>query len=1314
MSLERGSVGKKAKHGTEKNISSEREKINITLVNVDELAEEAARDAAERGLTASKESMKGFGGFFKKIWKHGMAREYYRQKQLARMREAIAENEDIYAAEQDPRIEKNAHHAAMSAVVDRFASEYEETIHTGESKEKISGDTTEGKGQQEKVKGLIREYASGNLDEEAFGEARKRLLMEVGNTREDSKKTSLYADNLLEVAKQVKMAVAHGKSIDDLDFEITLGKAKNTIRTEANYSAVDKILEKVKNTKIGVLVNEATLATGVSIAYSLATALSKRAVSSRAASLLTFGGSALIAGTFTGLAENKRLKEDRRQHAREMAQGRTYEKGESPRREEMDRYVHDMAEARQLAGSLRSKLYETGLDGKQEIRKLSEGEQTEVVAYLADIEARIALSDRESIDLISYSSTTTIEQERLDLDIARAQAKVDLRNLFKENPSADGKKLEELLTLATDARTQELLTSEGGIEDRNALFNKMKAKKVAGAAIKGAVLGLAIGGTIQEATAFADTSKIGFVEHLVKGDRVHTEGSIHETPAEWVRSLFGNQLPPGDAPSHLQTLATNSHFKLPEGMSLVQSAHGVQLVEGDHVLADGLALTKDGVLDADSVQELTDKGLVVSSVVEQTTHVVTGTATPEEFMSKHPNLGTHVSRDLWFDNDTPKPVFDKNELRLQWGGEHNIGIQKDGSYQFTVNNMTANGSYHDGLSVKAGELVQEGKMRMLFSVSEGTQTHPIEVPINPDGTVSIDPNSETGKLLFKTVDGKPVFMGRFAEVAEVTGTNADHTEHVRVLATYEGKGLDTIPTEKTVTVPEKITTIQSPKDYTVELPSFIPLFGRKPLEPVNGVRGPAPLIGLASQYYLYNSSATAEQRKEYDHLMSAKLRENPDATLDAKEEGKKYLESLDTDYRAQVMELSKQAGPMTPETTLSICIPVAGHQEAENIGKTLSCYLNQTGEPKTYEIVLFVNQPDKDKEGKPIVSDGTLEKIDAFIKANPNLPVRVMQSVLPREEARIGNIRKLLNDATLARSIERDGSGEVILVSNDADTRGVAPTYIENLQTKFRDNPNTEAYFGQLDWDPESYIRNPLVHIGARLYQYIALQERRANRGTESSGANFAFKSSIYSAIGGYSATTGLGEDNDLGRRIVHSRARSKEHKAIDFAGARVSRVYTSSRRAEKAVQDGRSFIEQWDNGFSAFDDEVRKVKWEETGEAPDYNNPEVVQKLVSQLETTINRTLNVAGGWWSGNRFSPMARRSLGLLGIKYKVVAPYKIQITDASRLIAGLKEYKEDGMEIMKRKITKEGTRRNRPRRGAEARKRGRKAPEAEKAP
>ena len=135
MSLERGSVGKKAKQGAEKNISSGREKINVTLVNVDELAEEAARDAAERGLTASKDSMTGFKGFFKKIWKHGVAREYYRQKQLTRMREAIAENEDIYAAEQDPRIEKTAHQGAMSAIVDRFASEYEETIHAGESKE---------------------------------------------------------------------------------------------------------------------------------------------------------------------------------------------------------------------------------------------------------------------------------------------------------------------------------------------------------------------------------------------------------------------------------------------------------------------------------------------------------------------------------------------------------------------------------------------------------------------------------------------------------------------------------------------------------------------------------------------------------------------------------------------------------------------------------------------------------------------------------------------------------------------------------------------------------------------------------------------------------------------------------------------------------------------------------------------------------------------------------------------------------------------------------------------------------------------------
>jgi hypothetical protein len=1262
-------------------ILPEEEKLKVVLVNVDELAEEAAHDAAERHLTASKESMRGFSGFFKKMWQHGMAREYYRQKQLSRSRLAIAQNEDLYAAEQDPRIEKTAHQEAMHAIVDRFASEYEETIHEGESKKTLSKEGNEAEMKtRAAITGLIRDFAAGTLTEENFNEARTRVLGEISRSRADAKSKGLYADNLLEVARQAKLSVAHGKSLDDLDaqLDIKLGNAKNAIKTKANYNAADKIIEKLKKSPVGIFVNEGTLATGVAVALSVGTLFSKRALTSKVATALTFGGSALVAGAFTGFAENKRLKEDRRQHAREMAQGRTYEKGISPRREEMEAFVHETKEARVLAHALREQLYGKGT----ELKDLSQSERQAVIGQLADIEARIQLGDRESIDLLAYSGPTTIERERFDLDIARAQAKADMRKLLGKEP-LEGKKFDELLALATEARIEALTKGEGGIAERNKLFDKMKAKKVAGAAIKGVAAGLVIGSVVQEVGAFFDKTETGFFERLVKGDESRI-GATRSSPPEALRALFENHLPPGEAATHLVSVGPTGQVKLPEGMNLTPSEHGFQLTQNGKVLVDGLTVTPAGGFDPESLDQLKHHGLLATASVGNVVHTATANVSPHEFMQKHPELGHHVKRDLWFDNDTPKPVFDKNELKLWWGGEHNVGVDAQGRYTFTMDHMTKGGSYHDGLSVHAKELAQEGKLRMLLSVSQDTQAHPIEVPIDADGKVHIDPNSETGKLLFQNVNGKAHFLGRFAEVAEVTGSNADGTDHVRILATYEGKGLSEIPDTVKTTVSETTTIIKPPEDYRIDPPPIIPVFGRRPLEPVNGMRGPNAFVPIGGAYYYGGGRPLSmEQRKAYEDRFSPALRKDPDAKLDARTEINRYLEGQEAGYRERIEALATQTEPMSPDCKISICIPVAGHQEAANIERTLSSYLNQTSAPSSFEVVLFVNQPDVDKSGVKINSDGTLKKIEAFKKEHPEFPVRVMQAVLPRSEARIGLIRKLLNDATLARSNAREGGGDVILVSNDADTRGVAPEYIENFEKRFEKEKQTDAFMGQLDWDPESYVRNPLVHIGTRLMQYMELQVRQAGKGISSSGANFAFRSSIYAAIGGYSPEAGLAEDVDLGRRIQLARLGSNRTPTA-FAGARVSRLYTSSRRAEKAVRDGLSPSEQWEKGFSAFDDEVRKTRWEDTGKAPDYNDAAVVEKLTEELEVILNRTLAVTDSWYGGD--GAMTRRALGWLGVKYKLVGPNRIKITDASQLIEGLKTYQKEGMEIMERKTAK----------------------------
>ncbi len=740
----------------------------------------------------------------------------------------------------------------------------------------------------------------------------------------------------------------------------------------------------------------------------------------------------------------------------------------------------------------------------------------------------------------------------------------------------------------------------------------MKRQRVAGAAFKGVAIGLTLGTAAQEAAAFFNDEQTGLAERLVEGKGADHIGQDQVVHTTWMEGLRRYIAGDGSVPAN-----------------------------------------------------------TLGPVIEHSNTTVTA----NEYLKNH-NLGTHISRDGWYDNNTPKPIFDLNEQKLTLGGVKGSGIDANGNYVFSMKHMAPDGSFNKDLSANAQELMKDGKLKMLLSLSNGTQAHPIEVQIGADGNMVIDPESKIGKLLFTNENGKAKFLGRFMEVAQVTGAK-DGVDHFRILATHVGKGINELTDiiTKEILPPQPVST-----DYVTDLPPIIPIYARRPLESLNGIKGPNPFLGL---YYGSGAPLTLEERRQYQAELSPRLRANPNAKLEARKEEEEYLAQQTAEYRSKVEELVVQTEPMDPACKLTVCIPVAGHQEVQNIERTLSSYLNQTADPKSFELALFVNQPDTSPNGEHIKSDGTFKKIEEFKKQHPELNIRVMQAVLPRGDARIGYVRKLLSDATLRRELARGSNEDLIMVSNDADLKGVAPEYVQNFIERFEKEPQTDAFMGQLDWDPESYIRNPLVHIGTRLFQYISAQHRKSGRGIESSGANFAYRASIYAAVGGYDSKSIMGEDNLFGRKLLSARRGARDHTPIAYGGARVSRLYTSSRRAEKAIRDGLAPIEQWAKGFSAFDDEVRKVKWEETSEAPDYDNPEVVKKLVSELENIINRTLFVSGGWWSHGPYATYQRRALGWLGVKYKLIGPNRIQITDASDLIAGLKQYKEDGLKIMAQK-------------------------------
>jgi ribosomal protein S18 len=1043
-------------------------------------------------------------------------------------------------------------------------------------------------------------------------------------------------------------------------------------------------MEKIKGTRLGGLVTNETVVALAAGAYAFTKFMGLGALKSNVSRWGTFGLGLAAAGGLAGYNESLRVKRERAQHIRERAKGMTFE-DDAKKRAEMEQNTYETRSAADISSALESRLE------RARAGELSQEELAATLDQLADLEARVSLGDERKADLISYTRFDQVEQERAALLLSRARMKAALRG-------NDRAAFEAQLAELTQGRRDELTGGEEGMDQKDRIFAKMRRKKIAGAVTRTVLIGGAIGLSVQEVAAAFDENRDGLIEGIWRSEGAPAQEA---TAFEGVRHLFSGSSPRMPFENPHTVMIGSTSVELPEGANLIANPDGTyDLLRGSDVIADNVRLE----LDAQGNLTEASRQLLGGEDVAATHSLTEGqTVSSTEYVNQHEDLTHQIRRDLWYNNDTK--AFDQNELRTQWGGQNNTGIDSNGNYVFTVDPMTPGGSFHADQSIDAPAQTRAGNLKMLFSLSGDTQNRVFEVPIDANGNAVIPRDSEIGRLMFREEGGRAVFTGRFAEVAQSVGMAEDGAEQVRILGTHVGAGQSAIETPPVSHVRLDVPAAAS----DLIPPPFLPFVPRTPLE--RGIYGPktpkgAPILSPVQFNYYYGGPMTEEQREAYRRQRSPALRENPDARLDPRKEIDGYLSRQEKPHLQQAQALAYSVEPMKPSCELSICIPVAGHQEEENIERTLSSYLNQSADPDTFELMLFVNQPDSDNEGRTVAPDRTMARILEFKRSHPELNIRIMHAVLPRENARIGYIRKLLTDANLVRMRERGGTQDTVIVSNDADTKGVAPEYTSNFLEKLEQDGSTDALMGQLDWDPEAYIRNPLVHIGTRLFQYIDMQNRRSGMNIASSGANFAFKASTYAAIGGYDSESRLAEDVDLGRRIKAARTGARSHTPIAYGGAKVSRLYTSSRRAERAVRDGLSPVEQWNQGFSAFDDEVRKTRWEDTGEPIDYDNPVVLSRLVTELETVINRTLAAASNWQDRESFTENVRRSLGWLGIKFEPAGETGIRITDASRLIAGLEKYQKEGMRIMARKTAKpaeapEKKRRRRPARKAASR-------------
>lgn len=489
-----------------------------------------ARDEGEERLEKHLEKQSGIKKVFSEIWEGDIARELYLTGEIDKIHHDVLETgkENIYAGETDDRTH---HEKAKETIFERFTAKHDKYIHenAGEKKRELS-DEGEEKVLKQDIQELVREYAIGFIDKKVFMQRKSAILGQTKNVQGESlEKGALYLDNLFQIAEQYKSAVEHGQKLHelDLDFDVNMGKAKLAVRTESQFTAVDWLLEKTLNTKIGRYVNEYALAGAISLAYCVAAKLSKDVANSKLAAVGSLGATVLGSSFLAGGKELRKYQEKRKQYLRDRAKGKKFDpKTAPPVEKELEEFNYDMREANTFSEALESC---TKVD--------QEGELTPEnfilgLSALVEADARIDLSDSHHKDLIKYFKNTNSEPESLRLDKARLEASTQLEKYFSENKTKifeyvglePGTNIDDFNTYYQKMReTIKLKLIEGadGIKEKDLLFQKMLRKKVASAVIRGFVSGLLIGGLSQElSSAVGQLKPVEYVIQLFSGKSV--------------------------------------------------------------------------------------------------------------------------------------------------------------------------------------------------------------------------------------------------------------------------------------------------------------------------------------------------------------------------------------------------------------------------------------------------------------------------------------------------------------------------------------------------------------------------------------------------------------------------------------------------------------------------------------------------------------------------------------------------------------------------------------------------------------------------
>ncbi|MBC7565303.1 hypothetical protein H7100_03705 [Candidatus Saccharibacteria bacterium] len=1132
------------------------EPLKLVILDQSKDALDAARDEADARLVEELSDGNGLKKFLNGIWKGNIAKEFYRQKYINNALGQIEDSQNILTHNTDLSVASRSR--AIDATIQRFQTEHDEMIHTdaGEKRETLD-DTSE---IADAFKAMIRNYAEGHLNDTTLREERTRFMQAYRENHGDEAfgKGLVTTDNMMEIARSVMGAVEHGESIDHVmaQMQVITGETRAGVRTEASYNRVDKVIDKITKTKIGSIIGPEAVMTAVTVA-AIATKWGSHSVLGAALKTVAPGAGA---GLWAGLRENKRVKDERSQHSRETAMGKTFDQ-QSTRRQEMETARYESVAANSLTETIRS-------TGNLELLETGNEAVRAALDSLAQVQSRIDLSNRRNIDLISYSDAASIGDERMELDLARAEVRVALESKLTPEVRAElgldaSQSVRELIGEQSE-KYIDLLDVDISAKDR--AFKTLKAKRVAKSVAIGVATGLIGGALLQEGIASLDPTRAGLIEKAWGAENVvSADGLQHQTLLEGI--VEGqDRVIHTDHSNVFDTYATaengNGSLSLSDDHTLVENGDGtVNFVDQNgHDTIKNLVVNPDGSLPQDSLDRLQAAGMQVEDHSFDKDVIVTTQeqVSSDQYVQNHLSETTKVQRDLWYGNDTPG-VYDQNELRVYWGGQ---GGLVDGGYQLSAAGMQPGGSYEGGQSVDWNQAAANGNLFMSISASVDTQTQTFMVPIGPDGAITIGADSPAGHF-FANVDGHAQFTGAYAEVVQTTGVDAEGVVHTRPLATLVGEGgqnpvIDTVTTTTTehhavysITTEGYDTTIQN---FTEAAPG-VPIESRRSLE--------APISRRAEYYYQGGEALTSAERKQRREETSPRLLESPDADLNAGEElkwyrrtlerkrGKEYVQSID-----QVIQTTPELAGIDSKTKVIVQVPVnaAGEAEANGIYNLITTgYGGQDSEALDKTVILMhVNWFDT-YEGDDTAVRANIAKTHAEIERaradRPDIHIAIIESEWKRDQVRdgvIGHVSRKMHDAALLALDKANSEGrlestdDVLLIRNDSDPKGISGNYLKNYVKSFTTDNEPDIFTGVTTFDNTKADRLPGLVYAANFMQSLDLLNSARHGSVHTGGANFGIKASTLAAIGGTGMSddyNGAGSDDvAIGRRVKSAR----------------------------------------------------------------------------------------------------------------------------------------------------------------------------------